>query len=387
MKNGKKISAVVLEFSKLWNDMNGYGNIIPNVFYKKIRLADGRKKSGGCHKPHLEAITILSEIAYWYRVSVSNDEDGNGTVMQNRFSGKKWNISYSMLENKFGIDKRGLMEITKFLEEVGIIKKSYIEKIQLPNGTILYNRLEIEPVVSTFDLILDENDNTLFVYNPSEKTGNIVFSDEKQGGGWHNATGGGGIIPPIQDYILQDLTNNYVISVDCANAQSTEAETQENNIPDTNKIIGTERDVPNNTLIFKEEKGNQPRERKKRTPSEKTLTKNENVLYLSEKFCDGWGETKLPLPAPQNAKEYQSYMVSWEKPLLKYLDACGGDKELASLAVLKAINIHKQSGLTGNKPISIEHALVTATEQARKCYRKKTVNVENVSVNTENITI
>ena len=49
------------------------GNIIPNTWYKSIRYENG--------KPNLIAITLLSDIVYWYRPQEKRDERTGATVL------------------------------------------------------------------------------------------------------------------------------------------------------------------------------------------------------------------------------------------------------------------------------------------------------------------
>ena len=48
------------------------GNIIPNSWYKTIRYESG--------KPNLVAITLLSDIVYWYRPQEKRDELTGETI-------------------------------------------------------------------------------------------------------------------------------------------------------------------------------------------------------------------------------------------------------------------------------------------------------------------
>ena len=53
-------------------EINITGNIIPQIWYKKILRDNG--------KPHLLAITILADIVYWYRPTEVRDETTSALI-------------------------------------------------------------------------------------------------------------------------------------------------------------------------------------------------------------------------------------------------------------------------------------------------------------------
>ncbi len=82
------------------------GNIIPHSWYGEIVSDSGNTD--------FNAITILSEIVYWYRPS----KDGTS-----KFNGSVWQTSYCHFEQKFGFNKQRIRRALVKLEDLGIIKR------------------------------------------------------------------------------------------------------------------------------------------------------------------------------------------------------------------------------------------------------------------------
>lgn len=81
-----------------------FGNITPKNWYKNIRLSNG--------KPILTAITILSEIVYWYRPS----KDGG-----KKFAEDIWQCNYKYFEEEFGLSRKQILTAFESLEELGLV--------------------------------------------------------------------------------------------------------------------------------------------------------------------------------------------------------------------------------------------------------------------------
>ena len=77
------------------------GNITPMEWYKTIVRENG--------KPYLLAITILSDIVYWFRPTEVRDErTGQVIGWRKKFSGDLLQKSYKQYENLFGESKRSI---------------------------------------------------------------------------------------------------------------------------------------------------------------------------------------------------------------------------------------------------------------------------------------
>ncbi|MBR4343459.1 MAG: hypothetical protein IKP88_12295 [Lachnospiraceae bacterium] len=135
--------------------INITGNITPNTWYKTITRENG--------KPNLLAISLLSDIVYWYRPEEIRDERSGNTIgWKKRFKGDLLQKSYKDYINFFGESKRSIRAALDYLESLGVIKKLFRD-IETETGNIIYNVMYIElfPDVLeklTFD-IPDEKDS------------------------------------------------------------------------------------------------------------------------------------------------------------------------------------------------------------------------------------
>ena len=139
-------------------DAMGYinitGNITPNTWYKTITRENG--------KPNLLAISLLSDIVYWYRPEEIRDERSGNTIgWKKRFKGELLQKSYKDYIKFFGESKRSIRAALDYLESLGVIKKIFRD-IETETGNIIYNVMYIElfPQVLeklTFD-VPDEKD-------------------------------------------------------------------------------------------------------------------------------------------------------------------------------------------------------------------------------------
>lgn len=111
--------------------INLTGNIIPQIWYKQIVRDNG--------KPHLLAITILSDIVYWYRPTELRDPaTGAFKGYSKKFAGDLLQRSYSQLSEQFGESKRSVTEAVIRLEKLGVIERVF-RTIEV--GGILYNNV------------------------------------------------------------------------------------------------------------------------------------------------------------------------------------------------------------------------------------------------------
>jgi hypothetical protein len=128
----------------------GAVNVIPQTWYKKITFENG--------KPHLNAITILSELVYWY---TPHGKVINGSsVLVKKFSADILQKGYRELSDKFGMSDKQVREALIKLESMGLAKRIF-RSIDLPS-TKLTNVMfiSIDPIaissVSASE-ICDEN--------------------------------------------------------------------------------------------------------------------------------------------------------------------------------------------------------------------------------------
>lgn len=115
------------------------GNVTPHSWYKHLRHDGG--------KPNLVAITLLSELVYWYRPVVERDEaTGRVTNIRKKFSGDKYRTSYGQMGERFGFTRRQTQDAINFLAEKGVITKEVRDRVQTGeamHGNVLF--LEICP--------------------------------------------------------------------------------------------------------------------------------------------------------------------------------------------------------------------------------------------------
>lgn len=115
---------------------NATGNVIPLNWYKTITRDN--------NKPNLNAITILSDIVYWYKpVVVRNEETGDEERLKKKFKGDLLQRSYQSYAEQFGISKREATNAIIALEKIGVIKRCF-RTIETEKGVVLNNVLFIE---------------------------------------------------------------------------------------------------------------------------------------------------------------------------------------------------------------------------------------------------
>lgn len=152
--------------------MNIQGNVIPPMWYKNLTFKNG--------KPHFVAITILSDILYWYRPTVVRDE-ATGLVQEykKKFKSDMLQRGYQSFSEQFGFTKRQVKEAFDFLEEHGFITREF-RNIEV-SGTKLNNVMYISPVPENIQLIThDEYDITLLrsdVPPPTLERTTLLHSD------------------------------------------------------------------------------------------------------------------------------------------------------------------------------------------------------------------
>ncbi len=135
--------------------INITGNVTPNNWYKRIVRENG--------KPNLLAIALLSDIVFWYRpIEVRDESSGNTIGWKKKFRGKMLQKSYQDYADFFGESKRSIKAALDYLEDIGVIKKVFMDYIteantKIPN--VMYIDLEPQTLEKlTFDEEPDEEE-------------------------------------------------------------------------------------------------------------------------------------------------------------------------------------------------------------------------------------
>lgn len=112
------------------------GNVIPQIWYRKILKETG--------KPDLLAITLLSDIVYWYRPVEERDEaTGQLIGYRKRFKDDLLQRSYDSFAEQFGENKRAVRDAIARLEALGVIRRD-LRTVVTASGVRCNNVLYIE---------------------------------------------------------------------------------------------------------------------------------------------------------------------------------------------------------------------------------------------------
>jgi hypothetical protein len=125
------------------------GNVTPMPWYQHLRFApDARERAAGRPgKPHLAAITILSDIVYWYRPRELREEATDEVIgYARRFAGTRLQRTYGYYVELFGLSYEQVRDAVAFLDAAGIIRKTVLKAVRLSTGAIAGNRLYVEPI-------------------------------------------------------------------------------------------------------------------------------------------------------------------------------------------------------------------------------------------------
>jgi len=184
-------------------NMHLEGNVIPHTWYENIRL-----ESTG--KPDLIAITLLSEIVYWYRPSyVKEEESGRLIGMNKKFKADALQRSYDSFVAQFGFSKKQVREAMDRLEQLGLIIRDF--RTISKNGTSLSNVLFISLNVGLLEGITFMGNRVL----PKKETGS--FPHGKEG-----VTGMGNRVLPVRETPITAEGNTYTeITTEITNTEIT----------------------------------------------------------------------------------------------------------------------------------------------------------------------
>ncbi|PEQ75121.1 DNA replication protein DnaD [Bacillus cereus] len=123
--------------------INLRGNTMDQGWFKHLTLDNG--------KPYMVAITILSEIFYWYKPTEIQDEKTNEIRYKQKFKADKLQKSYQQLADSFGFTKRQVLEACKYLLKKKLITIEF--RTIIVNGTRLNNVMHVEPIVENIQKI------------------------------------------------------------------------------------------------------------------------------------------------------------------------------------------------------------------------------------------
>ena len=121
--------------------LNLSGNITPAIWYSKILMPQSRKKSGVSKrkpvlpKPDHVAVTILSEICWWYRPQEVRDEQDNRVGWERKFHADILQLSPKQLSKKFGFSAKQCQRALARLEALGLIKRK-LRDVPTAGGTL-----------------------------------------------------------------------------------------------------------------------------------------------------------------------------------------------------------------------------------------------------------
>lgn len=103
------------------------GNVTPASWYQNIKTKGG--------KPDLVAITILSDIVYWYRPSeVRDEETGQVVGFKRKFERDALQRGYGELANMFGLSKEQARDACHRLRDAGIITIDVRDSVRYGNA-------------------------------------------------------------------------------------------------------------------------------------------------------------------------------------------------------------------------------------------------------------
>ncbi|EOO65809.1 hypothetical protein IKE_03394 [Bacillus cereus VD196] len=123
--------------------INLQGNTLDQGWFKYLTLENG--------KPYMVAITILSEIFYWYKPTERKDEKTNEIQYKQKFKADKLQKSYQQLAESFGFTKRQVKDACKYLEKKKLITIEF--RTIVINGTKCNNVMYVEPNTENIEKI------------------------------------------------------------------------------------------------------------------------------------------------------------------------------------------------------------------------------------------
>lgn len=109
------------------------GNVTPVQWYRTVVRENG--------KPHLLAITILSDLVYWFRPTEIRDERSGQVIgWKKKFSGEKLQKSYKQYESMLGESRRTIKMAFDVLSDLGVIEREFKDVKITPQGMEVVGR-------------------------------------------------------------------------------------------------------------------------------------------------------------------------------------------------------------------------------------------------------
>lgn len=105
-------------------------------WFKHLTLDNG--------KPYMVAISVLSEIFYWYKPTEIRDEETNEIRYKQKFKADKLQKSYIQLADTFGFTKRQVKDACDYLKDRGLITIEF--RTIVVNGVRCNNVMYVEPI-------------------------------------------------------------------------------------------------------------------------------------------------------------------------------------------------------------------------------------------------
>ena len=100
----------------LIGQMNITGNVIPQIWCKKITYPSG--------KPCLNAIMILADFVYWYRPKeIRQESTGRIIGYKKKFKADMLQRRYEEICDQFGLSKKQVREAINILIDIGVVNK------------------------------------------------------------------------------------------------------------------------------------------------------------------------------------------------------------------------------------------------------------------------
>ena len=125
------------------------GDIVPTVWYSRILTDAG--------KPDVIAISLLSEIMYWYRPAEIRDESSIGEViLKKKFKSDILQLNYEQIRSKFGFSKNQARDALSRLEKAGLIERECrtVDTTRSKLGNVMFIRLDSDKLL---DLTFGDN--------------------------------------------------------------------------------------------------------------------------------------------------------------------------------------------------------------------------------------
>jgi len=121
------------------------GNVIPSNWFYNLTTKDG--------KPYITAILILSEILYWYRPTINEDEE-----VEQKFRGDMLQKNHNEFMEKFNIkSKETVRKAIKYLKDQNLVNQQ-LRTIKKEDKTY-YNSPYYEPIIENIKKVTYKKNN------------------------------------------------------------------------------------------------------------------------------------------------------------------------------------------------------------------------------------